>query len=187
MWLYQCVFTTHRVMFGQRRDGRSEKVQNQMILHVDKHDWNSNPHSRSAWMISQEGEQVRGIQIAFSQLIKMLLIVNDERGICTHILQSGTPQLSRIWLKTQLSELNSHSPSNEWSGNPSVLTHFLTIIPILWLDFIHLLDPLRLVMSCRYRAAAASIRLTRCSRGGEWGSRTAAPSGEWVMTEWARQ
>lgn len=118
-------------MFGQRCDDRSEKVQNQMILHVDTHDWNSNPHSSSAWMISQEGEQVWGIQIAFSQLIKVLLIVNDERRICTHILQSGTLQLSRIWLKTQLSELNSHSPSNEWSGNPCVLAHFLIIIPIL--------------------------------------------------------
>lgn len=69
-----------------------------MILHVDKHDWNSNPCSNSAWMISQEGKQVQGIQIAFSQPIKMLLIVNDGRRICTHIPQSGALQLSRTWL-----------------------------------------------------------------------------------------
>lgn len=55
-----------------------------MTLKVDKHDLNSNT-------------LVQGIQIALSQLIKMLLIVSDERRIYTDNFYSGTVQQSKIW------------------------------------------------------------------------------------------
>lgn len=60
-----------------------------MTLKIDKHVLNSNPHSYSTWMVSQESIQVQDIQIAISQLIKMLFIVSVERRICTHISLSG--------------------------------------------------------------------------------------------------
>lgn len=51
-------------------------------------------------MVSQESMQVQGFQIAISQLIKMLLIVSDERRICTLIFENlaGTvKEFGSLW------------------------------------------------------------------------------------------
>lgn len=58
----------------------------QMTLKIDKHDSNLNPHRNSTWTVSQESTPVRGVIIAVSQLIKMLLILSNVGRICTHIL-----------------------------------------------------------------------------------------------------
>lgn len=46
-------------------------------------------------MDSQESAPVQGIQIAISQLIKMLLIVSNEGRMCTHIFFLSGTQLSK--------------------------------------------------------------------------------------------
>lgn len=74
------LFTIHLHTFSDLKERGSE---DQMTLSVD----NSNPHSNCAWMVSQDSmQQVQGVRIAVSQLIKIVLLVNNERIIFTQIL-----------------------------------------------------------------------------------------------------